>query len=88
MERLRTDYRQISRTVHSAESQLGVDRRDAPEAVHAAVAEAIREWAQATDNLLAVKIELTDKTETDGDRDREQRLAVRGARQLGESQAT
>lgn len=56
----------ISRTVHLPEGDLGVDRRDSSELVYAAVAEAVREWAQATDPALEVTIELTDNTVAGG----------------------
>lgn len=56
----------ISRTVHLPEGDLGVDRRDSPEVVYAAVAESVREWVEATDPALEVAIELTDNTVAGG----------------------
>ncbi len=50
----------LSRTVHNASGDLGVDRRDTADSVHAAVADAVAAWNRA--NGISVKIELTNDT--------------------------
>lgn len=51
----------VSRTVHSASGDLGVDRRDTAAGVHATVAAAIQQWVRASQGAVTIDVELTDE---------------------------
>jgi hypothetical protein len=50
----------ISRTVHLAGSDLGVDARDTAAGVHATVVDAIQHWVKASEGTVKIAVELTD----------------------------
>lgn len=53
----------VSRTVHLADARLGVDHRDSAAVVHATLAEAARQWVEASGGAVSLSLELTDQTQ-------------------------
>jgi hypothetical protein len=55
----------VSRSVHLAEGETGVDRRETAASVHAAAMEAVRAWNETGRAAVKVEAELTDETKVD-----------------------
>jgi len=51
---------QVSRTVHMAESETGVDRRESAASVHTAVMEAVHAWSHTAKAGVSIEVQFTD----------------------------